>query len=855
MDPWVDPHKVAGMRFVLAHDRVRDLLMGENLYGDKWLALREMYQNAVDACRLAQARYTYLARTANNPVTDEPDERLRIDFRQGLDDGRPYVECTDTGVGMDLTQISTVFCQAGIRAADLPGYVAELNDYANATPPIELWTNSRFGIGVLSYFMLAHAVEVHTTRMHRDGTLGHTYQVLIPGPGTCFRVQDLGPGTAPGTTVRLWLTGSDETTRSDAVTALEDVVAVAAFPMTAHHSVAGKHAQWQPGELSEAFVNRTGLYEFDRTIASARHGIWWCTGRGQVFCDGIVTDKPWSCHVNLTGPHAPRLSVDRKQVLEMDTDHIETLMRAGLGDLLDGPAQVRNPIITKLVSRTSALADEMVHRARAQGVTISTSSRLCGTTDLLRGTVPRFDDLSRPTTPFTAWRVSAALAAADNPPPELDVAAWPRIADGLPSDSHFDMPWCGGSVGSRAHVALAATIHRREPAEIVARCVELGYLVEAGTDLILTEQDRALLLGRQTAHYTMMCWAVSRGTVRLNLVADAADAAGLSLAQAHTRLTELGLPCAPLRGIATLASWERQLFTRTTRGAQLSAVDIVDVADQHRLQPATVHQRACELGLDVGPPPAVWDDDPRMRTVWDEYSPDELTLLTTAALTRRIGVPVDQMIVYVTAMGADLPDPAGDCPEIPFLSDPFLRSITRAASTAATAATDAPEKLVPLLRWARVELVGPDISDLDRTDIDLVGALQRKARRDDNDYSQADVTASLNPFLAMRAAREAGLDAAETASRLARLGYSLADHIPEPTTVNLDATSLDGHKTLTPGDTVPLTAVLHLVNKHHLTIDQALTVYRVLGLHPEDPRDLLPVVRPGDGLPDRTRQL
>ncbi|MFG2579342.1 HD domain-containing protein [Streptomyces malaysiensis] len=82
----------AGIRFHLAEDRVQELLMGEALYGDRGLAVRELVQNAIDACRYREARTTYLRRTGH----DLPDWEGLIEFVQGVDEsGRPYLECRD----------------------------------------------------------------------------------------------------------------------------------------------------------------------------------------------------------------------------------------------------------------------------------------------------------------------------------------------------------------------------------------------------------------------------------------------------------------------------------------------------------------------------------------------------------------------------------------------------------------------------------------------------------------------------------------------------------------------------------------------------------------------------------------
>ncbi|MCL2422760.1 MAG: hypothetical protein FWD11_02520, partial [Micrococcales bacterium] len=777
--------------------------------------------------------------------------------RQGLDDGRPYVECTDTGVGMDLTQISTAFCQAGIRAADLPGYVAELNDYAAATPPIELWTNSRFGIGVLSYFMLAHAVEVHTTRLHRDGTLGHTYRVLIPGPGACFRVQDLGPGTAPGTTVRLWLTNNDDAHEST-VAKLEAVVAVAVFPLAARDT-SGTYAEWQPGQLTEAFGGR------ENVIASARHGVWWVHPSGKILSDGIVTsENSRHCFVNLTGRHAPRLSVDRKEIIELDRGRLHALKLDAVDDLLAGPTKIRDSIIKNLIP--SRFADEVVTRARARRVVIWRMSAVVGATDMLQAGLYNSDLPQGPTTPVTAWRASAALAATRKPG-ELDVASWPQIVVPLPSDDLLasvlwatdDLPL--SQVASWAHVVATAAQWDREPREVAARYAELGYHVQDGAgDLRLTNQDRMLLKELELAP-----------TVSLDSIADAADATKMTLPQAHSRLTALGIPCEPLRDIATLTRWEREL-TRA-RNAPLSAFTITQIAGRAQVPAAAVHQRAQELGVPVDPLPTVSSRPMEVLCSRDltgsrEIAPNQITLLHAACAARVFGMPVERMLAYAQELGANLPDPHGQCPSVP-ANLPFWVRTAAAVSTATLAdlatARHSAQALVDLLRWAQVEIVGPQISDLDSVDTALVCA-STELGPDEEGYDEwderwaalgaADATTPLNPFAVARVAARLDLGTQQAVERLSRMGYRIAGQVPEPTPRNLYA-ARRRHPVaewFAPGDIVPLTAVLRLVHKHRLTIDQALTVYRDLGLDPEDPRDLLPVVRPGDGLPDRTRR-
>src|SRR5262245_49482541 len=113
-------YQSAGIRFRLAEDRVQELLMGEQLYGDPALAVRELYQNALDACRYREARTEYLRRTRDL----DDGWAGRISFVQGTDEnGRPYLDCVDNGIGMGVRELSEVFAQAGVRLGDLPEFL------------------------------------------------------------------------------------------------------------------------------------------------------------------------------------------------------------------------------------------------------------------------------------------------------------------------------------------------------------------------------------------------------------------------------------------------------------------------------------------------------------------------------------------------------------------------------------------------------------------------------------------------------------------------------------------------------------------------------------------------------------
>ncbi|MFG3254509.1 hypothetical protein [Streptomyces sp. NPDC048172] len=312
----------SGIRFHLAEDRVQELLIGEDLYGDAGLAVRELYQNALDACRYREARTEYLRRSG----TDLPAWDGGISFTQGVDErGRPYLDCADNGIGMGVEELSHTFSQGGSRFVDLPEYVEESAEWSRLDPPVELHPNSRFGIGVLSYFMLADEITVHTCRLDRDGRPGRELRVTIAGPGNLFRVEDVGQGREAGTRVRLHLTR--RAARRSCVDQLLSVLWVAQYATRAVH---GSRVQdWEPGVLCGEAVEVRRRQQEDsspqRCQPSSRPDLWWAEDNGLVLADGLAPPPGPQPHVelhgmviNLTDRDAPRLSVSRRETLAFD---------------------------------------------------------------------------------------------------------------------------------------------------------------------------------------------------------------------------------------------------------------------------------------------------------------------------------------------------------------------------------------------------------------------------------------------------------------------------------------------------------------------------------------------------------
>ncbi|MFI2311538.1 wHTH domain-containing protein [Streptomyces sp. CB00072] len=320
--------------FRLDERRVREMLMGVQLYKDQNLAVRELYQNALDACRYRRARTEYLDRTEPMSYSYEG----RITFEQASDaNGRLYLECGDNGIGMGDAELRGVFSQAGARFADQPDFKLERTAWGRLDPPVELFPNSRFGIGVLSYFMLADELTVTTCRMGLDGRPGPVFEASIHGPGHLFRIAKTAEqGTEPGTRIRLYPREAPTAEgRWSSIDVLDQLLGIAEFPTSVRDG--GRHKAWEVGRLhsrKQPSRERFGLNAHGDQVhwpeAPPGVQVTWTEHGGGLLVDGLVVQPAHrkgvlsssqsgltGVVVNLTGAYAPaRLSADRAQVLD-----------------------------------------------------------------------------------------------------------------------------------------------------------------------------------------------------------------------------------------------------------------------------------------------------------------------------------------------------------------------------------------------------------------------------------------------------------------------------------------------------------------------------------------------------------
>lgn len=124
-----------------------NLLMGENLYSNSYSSIRELIQNSIDACSLRK-----------QIETDKYTPLIKISCYKDAD-SRSWLKIVDNGIGMDEYVLSNFFFKVGNSYYSSPEFRRfSIKNEINGFVPI-----SRFGIGLLSIFMIGEAIKVTTS--------------------------------------------------------------------------------------------------------------------------------------------------------------------------------------------------------------------------------------------------------------------------------------------------------------------------------------------------------------------------------------------------------------------------------------------------------------------------------------------------------------------------------------------------------------------------------------------------------------------------------------------------------------------------------------------------------------------
>lgn len=142
------------LKFTLDQSKILKLLMGVQLYKDKYLSLRELYQNAMDACRCMIAQNKTIGVI----------ERFKIEFgiKEYNNNGKTekYIYCIDNGIGMTKEIVKNYLLKIGNSYYKSNDFMRKNTNWDNDVMP-----TSQFGIGILSCYMIASKIEI-TTKYH-----------------------------------------------------------------------------------------------------------------------------------------------------------------------------------------------------------------------------------------------------------------------------------------------------------------------------------------------------------------------------------------------------------------------------------------------------------------------------------------------------------------------------------------------------------------------------------------------------------------------------------------------------------------------------------------------------------------
>lgn len=198
-----DGYHYVPYKFELDDERVYKLLMGGSIYKNPLMAVRELVQNAVDACKYRDS----MTQLYDDSVAPQKENRIIIKYEEPNGSCKyPKLIVQDSGSGMDKTIIEHYFLKVGksyYDSVEFNRHRIELRKSGFDFAPV-----SEFGIGFLSCFLLADRIMVGTAMSEpiRGDTRKRT--LIVDGPTRLIRLNEEvndGPNRFRGTTIVLFL--------------------------------------------------------------------------------------------------------------------------------------------------------------------------------------------------------------------------------------------------------------------------------------------------------------------------------------------------------------------------------------------------------------------------------------------------------------------------------------------------------------------------------------------------------------------------------------------------------------------------------------------------------------------------
>lgn len=178
--------------FKMSKEKIMSFFMGDKLYSDKTVAIRELLQNSFDAIRFK--KHIEFKRNKNN----WEGGLVNISYSRNLKD-KNYLIIEDNGIGMNIHIINNFLTSIGNSYYKSKEFFGLKKLYG-----IEFEPNSQFGIGFASIFMLSNNIEIKT-QFFNFNELQKCYKIVIDGVNNILYIQEITRMKESGTEIKILL--------------------------------------------------------------------------------------------------------------------------------------------------------------------------------------------------------------------------------------------------------------------------------------------------------------------------------------------------------------------------------------------------------------------------------------------------------------------------------------------------------------------------------------------------------------------------------------------------------------------------------------------------------------------------
>ena len=210
------------IQFEFQRERMFEILSDEIYQGDSHVFLRELLQNSIDAIRMRRE----ILRRSGIPPGNLGAIWVTVNHR---DNGDAEIVWFDNGIGMNEHIVRNYLAIAGRSYYQSDDFNRE---------GLDIYPISRFGIGILSCFLVADHIEIITRRDKHFQPADGTLQIIIPSMRGRFLIKPLDKEANIGTTVRVFVKGSkirkkdnDKHKHLDATEYLKIIAGFVEFPI------------------------------------------------------------------------------------------------------------------------------------------------------------------------------------------------------------------------------------------------------------------------------------------------------------------------------------------------------------------------------------------------------------------------------------------------------------------------------------------------------------------------------------------------------------------------------------------------------------------------------------------------